>query len=226
MRNQLLAVMAVGLVLAASPLLAQETNPATTASQPAPQADQSGQNATTSASQGDAQEVMGTISSISSDRLELKVESAPSTTGGASSALIGKTVSFALSTSTDMPAGLRTGDRVSIWFSREGGNRQATRVALAEASDASSEQPSTASTTESGSSTGGNTSSASTASTTGTSSPSSTVTNPSSNQPEAATSGAHSQTLPKTASQLPLVALIGLAALVAAVALRFVLKAF
>ncbi|HVN75124.1 MAG TPA: hypothetical protein VMT19_02320 [Thermoanaerobaculaceae bacterium] len=218
-------MIAVGLALAASPLLAQETSPTT---QSPPQVSQSGQSNTSPASQGESQEATGTISSIASDRLELKVDSANGMTAGASSTLVGKTVSFALDASTDMPAGLRAGDRVTVWFNRQGSNRQAARVALAATSGSESEQPGAGSTAESGSSAGGTMTSASASSAapaTGTSSTSTSVptSSPSSTQP--ASSDGHSKTLPKTASPLPLLGLIGIVALVAAAALAFVLKA-
>ncbi len=211
MRKGTLAAIVLGIFLVASPLLAQGDNPAGTSSQPSTQAGQSDPNATGSTQTAGADHITGTIVSLSATSLELKVEPTTGASTGAGAGMAGTTTSFELNAATDMPTGLRVGDRVSVWFNESNGTRPATRVALAATGSSS---------TDEGAGQGSTTASASsTTSATGTMGESST----SQAQPKTA-AAAGTKHLPRTASQLPLVGLIGLLALATAVVMRFALR--
>ncbi len=240
MRKATWAALALGAALAASPLLAQQDNPAgsSPSSQPA-QAEQSNAATASPSQDANAEHATGSIVSISDTRLELKVEASTGPSPTASAAMVGKTFAFTLNSTTDMPVGLRPGDRVSVWFGRENGSRLATRVALADASTTSSNGSGEQSSNAADQSNISNSSASPENGTTGTTSVGQTSSQPSTSNGETSTTatGSMSQAeqggtavngtnqLPKTASPLPLIGLIGFLALAGAVVLRFALKA-
>jgi hypothetical protein len=203
-------------------------------------------------SQAAQSQVTGTIVSLTADRIDLKVDSvtAPQSAQPGSSIMVGKTTAFTLNSTTELPQGLKAGDRVDLWFGSDNGSLLATRVAMAASWDQSSPNNESASSSPQSSSSQSSTSSASeqpAASDTSSSvqpattqqspsadqsatSGSSSSTEPSASAAEpasspAAANGAHRENLPKTGSPLPLIGLLGLAALASVLVLRFVVRA-
>ncbi len=215
MRSRILAVLALSIAVIAPAAFAQQTGT---------------QSATASGTMASAQsggvEITGTIVSIDATGVKVKLESVSASQGAPVSGdvAVGKTAEFKLDASTQMPGTLRAGDPVDLWFKTDNGSMVATRLALAVSSD----QPATTSSdTNAPASPSENASSQS--------QPSSTAASASSSGQQASMAGtaastaapqaAHAQHLPKTGSPLPLIGLLGVAALIAAFALRFVARA-
>ncbi|TAM47823.1 MAG: LPXTG cell wall anchor domain-containing protein [Acidobacteria bacterium] len=146
-------------------------------------------------------EVTGTIVSINATSVQVKLDSVTAAQGVplADTVAVGKTVEFKLDASTQMPRTLSAGDPIDLSFKSDDGSLVATRLALAVSAD----QPATAA---SGSPSEEQASTAGTAT------------------PATAPQAAHAQHLPKTGSPLPLIGLLGAAALIAAFALRFIVR--
>ncbi len=222
MKQGTFAAIALGALLAGSPLLAQGDTPASTPSQPAAQAGQSDPNPAPGAQASDAERVTGTVVSLSASSLEVKVEPAATGATGEAAEMAGKSISFALSAATDLPTGIRVGDRVSVWYTESNGNRPATRVALAETGGSSSmgtESATTGSASRPSDEGQGSSSAQSTTPATGTTAQSSGE----QTQPAAAVA-TETKHLPRTASPLPLIGLVGLVALTMALVVRFALR--
>lgn len=215
MRSRILAVLALSIAVIAPAALAQQNGTQSEAASGAMAPAQSG-----------GVEVMGTIVSINATSVKVKLDSVTAAQSAPLSGdvAVGKTAEFRLDASTQMPRTLSAGDPVDLWFKSDNGSMVATRLALAVSAD----QPATTSLDASApASPAENASSPSQRS--------STATYGSSNGQQPATAGpaastaapqaAHGKHLPKTGSPLPLIGLLGVAALVAAFALRFVVKA-
>jgi cobalamin biosynthesis Mg chelatase CobN len=231
MRNRLLSAIGLTLLLTAAPCLAQ------TAAQPASSSDQP------------IQHISGVIVSVSDTSLNVNAQpstgSSPSATGATS-----QNLDITLNASTDKPLDLKAGDQVDIWYRMEGSDRVATRVAHAESPSSSSSSSTygsasgsadTGSSDMSSGSSAGSQEPAANPVTTGSQEPqsnsqgaaepaatgseSSSMGEASSNSAAQPANGSASSTatsgqLPKTASDLPLIGLIGLLALAGAIGLR------
>ncbi len=231
MKGKIFAVLALSAALAVPAAFAQQSGTQSEPAQPAAVSAQSGQV-----------EVTGTIASLTADKVEIKVDSvtAPQGNAAGSTVMVGSTPAFAIDSTTDMPQGLKVGDRVNLWFASDNGALRATRLALAPSSDnsagtnesASGSQPSGA--TTSGSTDQSSTSApspsdqSSTSASTSSQQPSTSGSSASAEQQPASTAAApaneHRGNLPKTGSPLPLIGLLGLAALASVLVLRFVLR--
>ena len=231
MRSRILAVLALSIAVIAPAAFAQQNGTQSEAASGAMAPAQSG-----------GIEVTGTIVSIDSSSVKVKLDSVTAAEGAPVSAdiAVGKTAEFKLDATTQMPRTLSAGDPVDLWFKSDNGSMVATRLALAVSAD----QPATTSSNASATTNSDNSAMTSkdtsapasqgeNASTS--SQPSSTAAYGSSGDQQAPTAGAaastaapqpaHEQHLPKTGSPLPLIGLLGVAALIAAFALRFVVKA-
>ncbi len=253
MKSKVLAVLALSVGLAVPAVYAQQSGSQSQPAQPAAVTSQAGQA-----------EVTGSIVTLSADRIDVKIDSvsAPESATAGSSIVVGNTTAFALDSSTDMPQGLKVGDRVNLWFANDNGSLKAARLALAPAADQSgassessatspssssspasptdqsaagasgtSDQPASAASGTTDQSASGTSAQAEQPSTSGssmndsagsTAQPSSAA---ESTSPSAATTKAHRANLPKTGSPLPLIGLLGMAALASVLVLRFVIKA-
>jgi len=217
MRKNVLAMLTLSATLVALPLLAQSDNqPAGQTSQPA---DVSQNSAGPSAPAGTVR-VTGTVTQLSDNSIALKIEAAESQPSGGVVLPVGQTKTFALDSMTDKPLDLKVGDHVDLWFKQDSSDHLAARIALASAgsssatkSDSSGASPSTQSANQA--------SNQETAPSNTTSASSTNASQPSS-QPEVGTA-AHGK-LPKTASDLPLIGIIGLAALCGVLLLRFAVR--
>ena len=215
MRSRILAVLALSIAVIAPAALAQQSGTQSEAASGAMAPAQSG-----------GVEVTGTIVSINATSVKVKLDSVTAAQGAPLSGdvAVGKTAEFRLDASTQMPRTLSAGDPVDLWFKSDNGSMVATRLALAVSAD----QPATTSSdTSAPASPAENASSPSQRSSTATygSSNGQQPTTAGSAASTAAPQAAHGQHLPKTGSPLPLIGLLGVAALVAAFALRFVVKA-
>ncbi len=215
MRSRILAVLALSIAVIAPAALAQQNGTQSEAASGAMAPAQSG-----------GVEVTGTIVSINATSVNVKLDSVTAAQGAPLSGdvAVGKTAEFRLDASTQMPRTLSAGDPVDLWFKSDNGSMVATRLALAVSAD----QPATTSSdTSAPASPAENTPSPSQRSSTATygSSNGQQPTTAGSAASTAAPQAAHGQHLPKTGSPLPLIGLLGVAALVAAFALRFVVKA-
>lgn len=103
-----------------------------------PASDQPAAEAATSPRRVEAAHVIGSIVTIASDRLDLKVEKAGEPSTESVAGLIGQTVTFVVDAKTDKPADLKAGDRVDLYFTEANGERHADRIAIAAAGSASS----------------------------------------------------------------------------------------
>jgi hypothetical protein len=217
MRSRLFAAVTFALVLAAAPLLAQSSS------------DQS----QTKASDTALHQVTGTIASLNGSMLEVNVESAPGEPESLASTMVGSIVSFTLDPNVKRPAELRNGDRVDVWFANKNGERIVSRIDTAAANSSSANKPSTDSAPVPSSDTTGSAPVADPSTQQSSAPMASTSTAPADQQPVPAagqqpgdstsTSQAapKAKRLPQTASSLPLIGLIGLAALGVAGVLRF-----
>lgn len=126
------------MAVVAVPLVAQQGNPPT--GEPAtPDQTASAAVAASPASELAAPlQVEGTIVTLTADHLELKVEKAAVPPSQSESGLEGRTVPFLIDATTEKPAQFKTGDRADLWFTQDGDQRRAVRVALVAATDASS----------------------------------------------------------------------------------------
>jgi hypothetical protein len=231
MRQSGLALIAL-VALVASPLAAQSTSSKAADTNASHSAKQQS-SATASLKRGaESEYVTGTIVSVNDTRIEVKVESVSGLSASATSTMTGRTENFTLSTGTDQPANLRVGERVNVWFESAGGVHMATRIGLAAEGGASSAATDDPTTSASGPAT--NSSSAGQASTATESTAAANTASSTNSEQKAPDHGkrspSSSQTnasgkLPQTASDLPLVGVIGLGALGAAVVLRFAFKA-
>lgn len=202
MRRTLWSALTLTAALAAAPLVAQ-----TSPSQAAAGADT-------------VHHVTGTIASDSGGVLVVKIDSAPGEPESVASSMVGTLVSFTLASSVEQPADMRNGDRVDVWYTSKNDQRTVTRVAEAGPADAPPAVPASGNEPAAGASG----SQAAGATSPGVSSSSSKATVPDQQadqsgqaRPSASTEGR----LPKTASELPLIGLAGLAALGIAGGLRF-----
>jgi hypothetical protein len=154
-------------------------------------------------------ELTGTIVTLTADRIEVKVDSVMAPQGATvdSAIGVGKTAAFTLDLTTEIPHGLKAGDAVDLWFTGTGGGLHATRVALATKSTQPAATTSAASTSRK--------SAAGASSPAGEKAPS---------VAESAGSAASQEKLPGTASPLPLIGVLGLAALASVLLLRFVAR--
>lgn len=215
MRSRILAVLALSIAVIAPAAFAQQNGTQSEATSGAMAPAQSG-----------GIEVTGTIVSINATSVKVKLDSVTAAQGlpVPGDVAVGKTAEFKLDASTQMPSTLSAGDPVDLWFKSDNGSMVASRLALSVSSD----QPARASSdTSAPASSGENASSPS--------QPSSTAAYGSSSDQQASTAGSSASTtapratqgqhLPKTGSPLPLIGLLGVAALIAAFALRFVVKA-
>ena len=244
MRSRILAVLALSVAVVAPAAFAQESGTQPGTAQPAAASSQAAQT-----------QVTGTIVTLTADRIDVKVDSvtAPQSAQAGSSVMVGNTTAFTLNSATELPQGLKAGDRVDLWFGNDNGSLLATRVAMAASSDQPSGTNDSASSSPQSSSSQSSASSASSSSeqpaATDTSSSDQSATtqqapagdqsaassSASSAEPSASTAepasstaaakGAHRENLPKTGSPLPLIGLLGLAALASVLVLRFVVRA-
>ena len=208
MRGRIVAVLALSLAVIAPAAFAQQSG---TQSAAAPMA--------AATSKAGEIEVTGTIVKLSLDRIEVKVDSvnSPSGVAAGSNVAVGTTAAFKLDPSTAMPKGLSADNRVDLWCRSDNGSLLATRVALAVSADQPGEANEAAAMPQAS---GGSATSATEASgVTGAKAQG----EPASTAPAA--SNAHQGRLPKTGSPLPLIGLLGVAALVSAFVLRFVMRA-
>jgi len=230
MSKKSLAVLALSLGLATVSFAQQPETPAGAPGQD-PQA-------TSASDQASVQQVTGTVVNLANDRVEVKIESVPTSASADVSAMVGQSATFTLNPMTDKPTGLKVGDRIDLWFKQDHSDHLATRIALA----ASGGDKSADSTGSSGAaSTSQPTSDTASQPAPQQPNPDSASQAPSTDaqQPSASSAGSlsTSQTsgqaeekaqprsaLPKTGSPLPLIGLIGLVALCAALMLRFTLR--
>ncbi|MGE5236768.1 MAG: hypothetical protein ACM3O7_10500 [Acidobacteriota bacterium] len=232
MRNRSLALIAF-LALTAAPLAAQQATGSATDKSTSTAASQQSTVMASSSEPAESVYAVGKIISIDEKKIEVKVESVSGLSPSNAKAMTGKTEAFTIGTDTSQPASLAVGDRVEVWFKSVNHVRMATRIALApEQSGATGtgagQDMSAAANPRSDTQGAGQASSAAgpqeTSAATGSVSRAQEA--PESGSLPAGTSQAAARsTLPHTASDLPLVGLIGLLALGGAVALRFAAKA-
>ena len=117
---------------AEAPAAGAPPNPGTPAS------DQPAAEAATSPRRVEAAHVIGSIVTITSDRLDLKVEKAGEPSTESVAGLVGQTVTFMVDAKTDKPADLKAGDRVDLYFTEANGERHADRIVIAAAGNESS----------------------------------------------------------------------------------------
>ena len=237
MRSKIVAVLGLSAALVVPAALAQESGTQSGSAQPAAMSTHAAKI-----------EVTGTIVTLTTDRIDVRVDSvkAPQGTSAPSSIVEGQKTAFTLDSSSQMPQGLKVGDKVDLWFANHNGSLLATRVALAVGEDQSAGTYGSTATSQSAS-TSGNAeqpaseaaSSSSSASESASSSSEQASANSSSNTPaeQSSTSAAQPaneaamgktaarEKLPKTGSPLPLIGLIGLVALASALVLRFAVRA-
>jgi hypothetical protein len=251
MHKRILAMLTLSAAMVALPLFAQQNNPpASDPGQPSAVA----KTSDPASSPAEAVRVTGTITLLADSRIEVKIDRAETQAAGGSVATVGKTEVYTLDSMTDKPLDLKVGDHVDLWFTQHGHDHLATRIALAgvegtssqtggaggmgttsPASDTASQASSQESQPANPTSTGSMTTSASPTSesasqvssqetqpTDATTASSVNTSQPSGSQAEVGT--APRGNLPKTASELPLVGVIGLVALCAALMLRFTVK--
>jgi hypothetical protein len=226
MKSKILAVLALSAAVVVPAAFAQQSGDQSGTAQPAAVSSQASQI-----------EVTGTIVTLTADRIDVKVEgvTAPESAKAGSSVMVGKTTAFTLNSATELPQGLKADDKVDLWFSDNNGSPLATRVAMAVSADqptGSNESASSAS--QSPATSASSSSDQATASDNGSSEQSATTGNASSAEPSASTAepanstaaakGAHRENLPKTGSPLPLIGLLGLAALASVLVLRFAVR--
>lgn len=212
MRSRTLAVLALSLATLAPAAFAQQNGTQSEAAS----------GAMAPAQAGDV-EVTGTIVAINATSVQVKLDSVTAAQGVplADTIAVGKTVEFKLDASTQMPRTLSAGDPIDLSFKSDNGALVATRLALAVSAD----QPATTSPDNSAPAAPGEKASSSSQA-----SPTAAYGSSSDQQASTATPAstaapqAHEQRLPKTGSPLPLIGLLGVAALVAAFALRFVVR--
>jgi len=244
MSKKTLAVLALSLGLATVSFAQQQNTPAT-----APGQDQ---QAASASDQSSVQQVTGTVVTLANDRAEVKIESVPASASSDISAMVGQTATFTLNPMTDKPTDLKVGDRVDLWFKQDHSDHLATRIALAASGgDKSADSTGSSGSASTSQPTSDSASQASPQQPTSdtASQPAPQQPNPDSanqapsteaQQPSASSAGSLStsqtsgqaegkaqprSSLPKTGSPLPLIGLIGLVALCAALMLRFTLKA-
>lgn len=126
------------MAVVAVPLLAQQGNPPTGDPATPGQTAQAAVAASAASELAAPLQVEGTIVALTADRLDLKVEKAVAPSSQSKSGLEGQTIPFVVDATTEMPAQLKVGDRVDLWFTEDGGQRRAVRVALVAAAGASS----------------------------------------------------------------------------------------
>jgi len=237
MKKAILATLTLSAAVIAAPLLAQSSNPqGSDTKQPS---DVANASSASSAPAGTVR-VTGTVTLLSDTRVGIKIEKAESQPLGGPVMPVGKTRTFALDPMTDKPLDLKVGDRVDLWFKQDASNHLAARIALAssDTSSATSDQQGAA-TSQPASSTDNSATntqpSANTPSTDSASQVSNQGSQPSSDtsadsknmsQPSSQAEGgtASHGKLPKTASELPLIGIIGLAALFGVLLLRFTVR--
>jgi hypothetical protein len=215
MKKNVLSLLTLGVALVAAPVLAGPKSSSATKSA----------GDTTSG----ALRVTGTIVSLSAQHIDVKVESASTDASHESGTAIGKTESFKLNSMTDQPLDLKVGDHIDLWFTQAGNAHLATRIALATTmpSSTSGRDDQSAEPGSPPASAALNHSANRASNPAGQSSSTVATDHPATSKStgEAATTSASKQHLPKTASELPLIGLIGLAALGVALMLRFAFKA-
>src|SRR5512140_1644193 len=121
MRRRIAQLAVCAMVFLAAPLLAQEGVPQATASV----------ETTTPSLVVSPVQVTGTVNALASDFIEVEVQQVVAGSPEVKSALEGTLVGLALGASTEVPAVLKLGDRVDLWFNEIAGKRVATRIALA-----------------------------------------------------------------------------------------------
>jgi hypothetical protein len=225
MKSKIVAVLALSTAIVVPAAFAQQSGSQSASTQPAAMS-----------SQGAKIEVIGTVVTLTTDRIDVRVNKvkAPEGTSAPSSITAGEKTAFTLDSSSQMPQGLKVGDNVDVWFTNHNGSLLATKVALAAGADQSSGTYGSAATSQPANQSADNSQSSSAAASDSSDqadmsdSSTSASQSASATQPANATSAATTANrtkLPKTASPLPLIGLIGLAALASAFALRFALRA-
>lgn len=218
-RKSLISTLAAVMVLVAAPLLAQQGSQSGTSPSSSSAAEPVGVHAT------------GTIASINDARLELWVDKLTGASPAASSSMVGKTQVFNFDSNSDKPAGLRNGDKVEVWYRVAGNDRFVTRIEIAESATSTStgssqpagsgysSMPTTAETSPMSES-------SSEPSKLGLGEPSSStpISSDDMSQQAAGQDVSEQRRLPQTASQVPLLGVIGLLALAGALTLRFVFR--
>ncbi|MDD5562705.1 MAG: hypothetical protein PHQ91_03245 [Thermoanaerobaculaceae bacterium] len=131
-------LVALFLAVVAVPLLAQQGNPQNGEPQSQGQTAPAAVSANPAAEPAKPVQLEGTIVTLAADRLELQVEKAVAPSSQPTSGLEGQTVPFLVDATTEKPAELKAGDRVDLWFTQDGDQRRAVRVALAAAAGPSS----------------------------------------------------------------------------------------
>ena len=144
MNARIQPVVALLMAFVAVPLFAQQGNPPTTGPASATQAVQSAAPASSASDEATQTHVLGTIVTLTADRLELKVEKAVEPNTESAAGLVGQTVAFAIDATTEKPADLKANDRVDLWFTEKDGQRRAVRIVVAapasESSNGAAEQ--------------------------------------------------------------------------------------
>ncbi len=103
-----------------------------------PASDQPAAESAASPRKVEAAHVIGSIVTITADRLDLKVEKAGEPSTESVAGLVGQTLTFKVDDKTEKPADLKAGDRVDLYFTEANGERHADRIALAAAGSDSS----------------------------------------------------------------------------------------
>jgi hypothetical protein len=131
MNARLHPVLALVMAFVAVPMLAQQGNPP--AGQPVTAVKAASPAATASSLSDETEQahVVGTIVTLTADRLELKVEKAIEPNSESAAGLVGQTVAFAVDATTAKPADLKANDRVDLWFTESNGQKHAVRIEVA-----------------------------------------------------------------------------------------------
>ncbi len=78
-------------------------------------------------------QVTGAVATLADDRIEVKVERVAADSPEVTTAMVGQTVAFRLTPTTEKPNELKAGDRVDLWFKEADNDRLAIRIVVAQA---------------------------------------------------------------------------------------------
>jgi Cu/Ag efflux protein CusF len=142
MKSKIVAVLALSTAIVVPAAFAEKSGSQTGSTQPVAMSSQSAKI-----------EVTGTVVTLTTDRIDVRVNKvkAPEGTSAPSSIMAGQKTAFTLDSSSQMPQGLKVGESVDVWFTNHNGSLLATKVALAAGADQSSGTYGSAATSQSAS---------------------------------------------------------------------------
>jgi Cu/Ag efflux protein CusF len=142
MKSKIVAVLALSTAIVVPAAFAEQSGSQTGSTQPAAVSSQSAKI-----------EVTGTVVTLTTDRIDVRVNKvkAPEGTAAQSSIMAGQKTAFTIDSSSQMPQGPKVGDDVDVRFTNHNGSLLATKVALAAGADQSSGTYGSAATSQSAS---------------------------------------------------------------------------